>query len=50
MGFVIIAPYLILLFFGSASVIFGLYFFDMAWDTTTKDLGDLSAPIALLVR
>lgn len=46
---VLIAPYLIWPCLGSASVIFGFYLFDMAWDTNTKDLGDLSAPIAFLV-
>jgi hypothetical protein len=41
----LVAPYLIWPGLGTASVIFGLYIFDMAWDTNDNNLG---APIALL--
>jgi hypothetical protein len=43
---VLITPYLVWPGLGAASIIFGLYLFDMAWDTTGNEL---SAPIVLLV-
>jgi len=43
---ILTVPYLIWPGFGAASVIFGFYLFDMAWDTPNNYL---SAPIVLLV-